>query len=268
MKVIFVPLLVLFSMIIMSGCSSVTALRTKELKIVGDVVRKDVKNEINSQVDSLQRLIDSLSAAQDLVNRRLTAELSMLSKRVASESERNDSRQEEILYRLDLLLGKSDKILAKKVVINKSSAEPLALDSIEREAERLLEAESMFNTGRSDYLRGEYKLAFATFKQVYEQMKTGEFAEQSLYWMALCLVEVNQKEKAKILFSRFAEDFPTSSKICTVLFKLSNMAAEEKNIPSQKQYLQKLLEVKSCMESNEFLQGAEILEELLNAETK
>ena len=75
MKVIFVPLLVLFSMIIMSGCSSVTALRTKELKIVGDVVRKDVKNEINSQVDSLQRVIDSLSAAQDLVNRRLTAEL-------------------------------------------------------------------------------------------------------------------------------------------------------------------------------------------------
>jgi hypothetical protein len=46
------------------------------------------------------------------------------------------------------------------------------------------------------------------------------------------------------------------------------MAAEENNIPSQKQYLQKLLEVKSCMESNEFLQGAAILEELLNQEKK
>ena len=268
MKLKFLLVFVLFSIIFMSGCSSVTALRTKELRVVGNVVRKDVKDEMNLQVDSLKQVIDSLYKAQDLVNRRLMAELSILSKRVASESERNDSRQEEILYRLDMLLGKSDKILAKKVVINKSSSEPLALDSIEQEAERLLEAESMFNTGRSDYLRGEYKLAYSTFKQVYELMKTGEFAEESLYWMALCLVQVDQKDKARILFSGFVEQFPNSTKICTVLFKLSNMAAEENNIPSQKQYLQKLLEVKSCMESNEFLQGAEILEELLNQEKK
>lgn len=267
MKLVLVHAFVLFSIVLMSGCSSVTALRTKELRTVGNVVRKDVKDEINQRVDSLQHVVDSLSKVQDLVNRRLIAELSILSKRVASESERNDSRQEEILYRLDMLMGKSDKILAKKVVVNKSS-EPLALDSIEREAERLLEAESMFNTARSDYLRGEYKLSYSTFKQVYEQMKTGEFAEGALYWMALCLIEADQKDKARILFSRFVEQFPQSSKICTVLFKLSNMAAEEKNVSLQKQNLQKLLEVKSCMDSNEFLQGAAILEELLNEEKK
>lgn len=272
MKPISVRFLILFLIVLISGCSSITALRTKELRTVGNVVRKDVKEEINKvvdqRVDSLQRKMDSISTAQDLTNRRLMAEISVLSSRVASESERNDSRQEEILYRLDMLLGKSDKILAKKVVVSKSASEPLALDSIEREAERLIEAEAMFNTARSDYLRGEYKLAYSTFKQVYEDTKTGEFAEESLYWLALCLVAVNENDKALVLFSRFVDQFPQSDKICTVLFKLSNMAAVNKKIDTQKQYLQKLLENKKCMDSNEFLQGAAILEEILNEEKR
>lgn len=258
------------------GCSSVTVLRTKEIKSVGKVVQKNVQTSVNQKVDSavtaltatndsLREALDSAVArmrATDLAQKRMQAELTLLARRISDESERNDSRQEEIIYRLDMLLGKSDKILAKKVVVSGAPA-PISMDSLEREAEKLVEAEAMFNTARSDYHRGEYKLAYSGFKQVYENMKTGELAENSLYWMAICLIDAKQVEKAKKVFARMTEAFPEGQKTCPALFKLANLYADECNIDMQKQYLQKILSNKSCEASGEFEQSAEILQELL-----
>ena len=187
---------------------------------------------------------------------------------MSDESERNDSRQEEIIYRLDMLLGKSDKILAKKVVVSGAPQAPISMDSLEREAEKLVEAEATFNTARSDFHSGEYKLAFKGFKQVYEQMKTGELAENSLYWMGLCLIEVNQLDKAKKIFTNLSETFPDGAKACPSLFKLANLYGEGCDIQSQKQYLQKVLSKKSCEKTGEFEQSAEILQEILEKEEK
>lgn len=258
------------------GCSSVTVLRTKEIKSVGKVVQKNVQTSVNQKIDSavtaltatndsLREALDSAVArmrATDLAQKRMQAELTLLARRISDESERNDSRQEEITYRLDLLLGKSDKILAKKVVVSGAPA-PISMDSLEREAEKLVEAEAMFNTARSDYHRGEYKLAYSGFKQVYENMKTGELAENSLYWMAICLIDAKQIDKAKKVFARMSEAFPNGQKTCPALFKLANLYADECNIDMQKQYLQKILSNKSCETSGEFEQSAEILQELL-----
>jgi hypothetical protein len=85
--------------------------------------------------------------------------------------------------------------------------------------------------------------------------------------MALCLTEAGQIDKAKVILNRLNTDFPEGAKTCITLFKLAGIAASENDIASQKQYLQTLLEKKQCMETNEFLQGAEMLEEILNAET-
>lgn len=258
------------------GCSSMTVLRTKEIKSVGKVVQKSVQATVNQKVDSAVVLLtaknDSLRTELDstiarlkvaeFAQKRMQAEITMLARRVSDESERNDSRQEEIIYRLDLLLGKSDKILAKKVVVSGAPA-PISMDSLEREAEKLVEAEAMFNTARSDYHRGEYKLAYSGFKQVYETMKTGELAENSLYWMAICLIDAKQIDKAKKVFARMAEAFPDGQKTCPALFKLANLYADECDIEMQKQYLQKILSNKSCEASGEFEQSAEILQELL-----
>ncbi len=227
--------------------------------------------KLSAENDSLRAEMDSLKAqleASALVQKRMMAEVTMLSRRMGDESERNDSRQEEIIYRLDMLLGKSDKILAKKVVVSGAPAAPISMDSLEREAEKLVEAEAMFNTARSDYHRGEYKLAYAGFKQVYEQMKTGELGENSLYWMALCLIDANQVEKAKKVFTSLADAFPEGQKVCTTMFKLAAIYSTEGNIDMQKQYLQKILNSKTCSTSGEFEQAAEILQEILEQETQ
>ena len=250
----------------LTGCSQMTVLRTQEMKAVGAEVEQrmdSVAIQLQAQNDSLRAELEAASLAQ----KRMQAEITMLSRRVADESERNDSRQEEIIYRLDMLLGKSDKILAKKVVVSGAPA-PVSMDSLEREAEKLVEAEAMFNTARSDYHRGEFKLAYSGFKQVYEQMKEGELAENSLYWMALCLIDVNQIDKAKKVFARMSEAFPDGQKTCPALFKLSGLYGEECDINMQKQYLQKILSTKSCEKSAEFEQAAEMLQEILEKEDK
>lgn len=258
---------------VLTGCSQMTVLRTQEMKAVGAEVQTSLDSAVQSlsaQNDSLRAELDSTKALLDasaLAQKRMQAEITMLSRRVSDESERNDSRQEEIIYRLDMLLGKSDKILAKKVVVSGAPA-PVSMDSLEREAEKLVEAEAMFNTARSDYHRGEFKLAYNGFKQVYEQMKEGELAENSLYWMALCLIDVNQVDKAKKVFARMSEAFPDGQKTCPALFKLSNLYGEECDIDMQKQYLQKILSTKSCEKSAEFEQAAEMLQEILEKEDK
>lgn len=261
-----------------TGCSQMTVLRTQEMKAVGSEVQTGVQQELDSAVqklsaqnDSLRAELDSTKARLDaasLAQKRMQAEITMLSRRVSDESERNDSRQEEIIYRLDMLLGKSDKILAKKVVVSGAPSAPISMDSLEREAEKLVEAEAMFNTARSDYHRGEYKLSYSGFKQVYEQMKEGELAENSLYWMALCLIEVNQVDKAKKVFARMSEAFPDGAKTCPALFKLAGLYGDECDIDMQKQYLQKILSTKSCEQSAEFEQSAEMLQEILEKEDK
>ncbi|MCF0224051.1 MAG: tetratricopeptide repeat protein [Fibrobacter sp.] len=254
----------------LTGCSKLTVLRTKEIHAVGDSVQTSVQQGLDSSVaalkaqnDSLRLELDSALARLDLAQKRNQAEVTMLSRRVSDESERNDSRQEEIIYRLDMLLGKSDKILAKKVVVSGAPQAPMSMDSLEREAEMLAEVEAMFNTARSDYHRGEYKLAYSGFKQVYEQVKTGEYAENSLYWMASCLIEANQIDKAKKVFARMIEAFPEGQKVCTAMFKLAGLFADECDIDMQKQYLQKILSSKTCKSTGEFEQAAEILQEIL-----
>lgn len=273
--------LYLFCLVVLAvaftGCSKITMLRTEEMKAVGSDVQVAVLSNLDTTVqvltaqnDSLRSELDSLKArldASNMTQKRMMAEITMLSRRMGDESERNDSRQEEIIYRLDMLLGKSDKILAKKVVVSGAPA-PVSMDSVEREAEKLVEAEAMFNTARSDYHRGEYKLAYTGFKQVYETMKTGELGENSLYWMALCLIDANQLEKAKKVFASLAEAFPEGQKTCTTMFKLAAIYKAECNIDMQKQYLQKILNSKTCSASGEFEQAAEILQEVLEMEEK
>ncbi len=252
----------------LAGCSSITMVRTKEMKAVGEDVKQNADSTsaaLLAQVDSLHHVIDSLYAQQDLVNKRLKADLSLLAQRVSDESDRNDSRQEEVLYRLDLLLGKSDKILAKKVVVNGQAVAPM--DSASIDAATAQEMGKIATTAHSDYSRGEYKLAYAGFKQVYEQVKTGPQAEDALYWMGVCLMDAQQTDKAKKIFVGALDAFPDGAKSCQILYKLSTLAETEKDVELQKQYLQKLLGEKQCSETNEFQQAAETLEGLLNAET-
>lgn len=263
-----ISLSVLLASFVLTGCSSITVLRTKEMKAVGDEIM--VKNDsaykaLSAENMSLRMELDSVKAqleAAAVAQKRLQAEVTVLSNRMSEETVRRDTRQEEIIYRLDLLLGKSDKILAKKVVVNNGAAS--AVMESDANAEKMVEAETMFNAAHSDYHRGEYKLAYNGFKQVYELVKSGEMAEGALYWMSLCLIEANQSAKAKTLLTNLVDSNPNGLKACSGMFKLATLYGKECNLERQKQYLQKILSNNTCISTPELEQAASVLQGMLN----
>jgi len=252
----------------LSGCSSITMLRTKEMKAVGDEIM--VKNDsaykaLSAENDSLKAQLDSVKAQLDaaaVAQKRLQAEVTLLTNRMSEETIRRDTRQEEIIYRLDLLLGKSDKILAKKVVVNNGVSS--AVMESDADAAKMVEAETMFNAAHSDYHRGEYKLAYNGFKQVYELVKKGEMAEGALYWMSLCLIEANQAAKAKTLLTNLVDSNPQGMKACAGMYKLATIYGNECNLERKKQYLQMILSNNTCASTPELEQAAIALQDLLD----
>lgn len=263
-----ISLSVLLASFVLTGCSSITVLRTKEMKAVGDEIM--VKNDsaykaLSAENKSLRTELDSVKAqleAAAVAQKRLQAEVTVLSNRMSEETVRRDTRQEEIIYRLDLLLGKSDKILAKKVVVSNGNASAVMESDVN--AEKMIEAEAMFNTANSDYHRGEYKLAYNGFKQVYELVKSGEMAEGALYWMSLCLIEANQSAKAKTLLTNLVDSNPKGMKVCAGMFKLATIYGNECNLERQKQYLQMILSNNTCLSTPELEQAASVLQGMLD----
>ena len=259
---------VVLASFVLSGCSSITMLRTKEMRAVGDdVIAKNdsAYKALSAENAALRAELDSVKAQLDaaaVAQKRLQAEVTVLSNRMSEETVRRDTRQEEIIYRLDLLLGKSDKILAKKVVVNNGVAS--AVMEPDANAEKMIEAETMFNAAHSDYHRGEYKLAYNGFKQVYELMKKGEMAEGALYWMSLCLIEANQAAKAKTLLTNLVDSNPNGMKACAGMYKLATIYGNECNLDRKKQYLQMILSNNTCASTPELEQAAISLQELLD----
>jgi TolA-binding protein len=197
-------------------------------------------------------VIDSLKAHQNQNMSRVKADFAELNLRVIEQDGKTEARMEEVSFRLDRILA----LVQQKSVVTKSAA---GSDKNAELAQKAHEMESIYNASRTDYLRAEYAIAYNGFKQIYETLGSGEMAENALYWMGMCMQDAGQKANAATLFKTLLEKYPQSLKVCTVNFKLANMAEEAGNREEQKAYLQKLLGTEHCVSSNEFQRAADIL---------
>lgn len=252
----------------LQSCSSVTVLRTSELQKVGDDVKQDVTQKLQVQLDSLSKILDSLRQENQRMQKRLVAEIGTLNSNVARESEQLNTRQEEILYRLDLLVEASSKSI-KRVVVDKrataSTGAPGSVDSstvasVNDDVSADPEMEKLYATARADFNRSEYKLAYDGFKQVFEKVQTGELAENSLYWMGLCLQEVNQADKAVVVFQRLLDQFPKGRKACVVLLKMAQMSEAAGKKEEQLKQLDRLTNSLQCHDTNEAAKAIELID--------
>lgn len=263
------------AMVGLQSCSSVTVLRTSELQKVGNDVKQDVARQMHAQLDSLGRLLDSLRQENQRLQKRLVAEVATLNSNFARESEELSTRQDEILYRLDILVDASSKPI-KRVMMDKkasgSTGAP-AMDSsvvaaVEEDLGADVEMEKLYSTARADFHRSEYKLAYDGFKQVFEKVQTGELAENSLYWMGLCLQEANQADKAIVVFQRLLEQFPKGRKACVVLLKMAQIAETAGNKADQLKHLERLTNSPQCFDTNEALKAIELIDQIRGAMPK
>ncbi len=95
-------------------------------------------------------------------------------------------------------------------------------------------------------------------------MKKGEMAEGALYWMALCLIEAKQPEKAKTLLTNLVDSNPQGIKACPGMYKLASLYGDECNLDKKKQYLQMIISNNACVSTPELEQAALALQEMLD----
>ena len=233
--------------LLLSSCSSITMVRTKEIKEASE----SSAAMINKRLDSLALVIDSMKNEQERMSSRLRADFAEFNSKINEQGNKSEARMEEINFRLERILG----IVQQRSAVTKSAAGNNKNAAKEDNSEMM----ALYNTSRSDYLKGEYVVAYNGFKQIYETVKTGELAENSLYWMGMCMLDANRKDNAVTLFKTLLDRFPQSTKVCTINFKLASMAEDAGNIEEQKAFLKKLISTEHCAPSNEFHRAADIL---------
>jgi len=261
-------IVVVLSMLFAS-CSSMTVLRTKEMQKMGDDVKQSLSLQMKEEIAQLQKEVDSLRQENERLQSRLNADMKSLQERVSESVSQSNVRHEELLFRLDAIV-KSTAGIGKKIVAVQATEERSsgATDSDTTSVSQSNvatvnpELEQLYETARADFQRGEYKLAYDGFKQIFEKSKVGPFAENALYWMGLCLVETNQIDKAMVLFQKVLEVFPNGTKTCVVLMKLSEHASTLGKREEQARYLEALAAKSQCRDSNEAYKALEILDTL------
>jgi len=205
----------------------------------------------------------------------LVADVATLNSTVSSGFSQQRSSDEEFLFRLDQLSQSSSKP-TKRVVVNKKAeaqtGAPVVADTsdaqtLQEDMTAIVdvtdpELDKLYTTARSDFQRGEYRLAYDGFKQIFEKSKTGPYGENVLYWMGLCLSETNQADKAAVVFQRALELFPRGKKSCVVLMKLAQLSETAGKRDDEVRYLEGLVSQPQCRESNEAYKAIEMLDSL------
>ncbi len=265
--------------ILLTSCSSVTVLRTREIQAVGDEVKL-----LRKDLVSLRENLDTLQQQQSRLQKRMKADMAMITSRVGEDYEKVIARMEENQYRLDLLIGKSDKILSKKVVIERrvsvnptnpattinSTSDSLGVTSanvsqpaVDTHVKTIYsdESDDAYNTAKADFHKAEYKLAYDGFKQVYEKKMGTPQGENALYWMGLCLLETKQRAKAIIVLDRVLTEYPSGTKTCVTHFRLSQMAKEDGDQAKMKEQLLSILNARQCSGTNEAMKASAVLKE-------
>jgi TolA-binding protein len=246
--------LLIISTLLLGACADQYQLATRS-----DV--KDSREQLKKQVELLQKKIDSTNSAQETTNRRIQADLRLILDYQSRSTEKLNARLEENQYKLEQISTTSQKILNKKVVIEKKVVTDTQDTTTKVKTTVDLELEKLYNTAKNDFNSENYKDAYNGFKDVYEKNPKSELGENAMYWMAVCFDRTGQLDNAKLVFGRLLEEFPKGSKQCSALFQLGLLNKKLNKEDDSKKALKQLTSNKSCETSNEFGRAQDLLSE-------
>ncbi len=267
-----------FSVILFVGCSSITMLRTEELR----KVQTEVKG-VKSQVTDLQKSVDDLNLAQGGTSSKMKADLTLMLRELQGQITRLQSQIEETQYRLNNLGVKIDKLDQKKIIMGGTGIQapgstpgtaplamptpgspttPSATPSPAPEGPRLvdgLDLENLFNQARDDYIRGKYDLALSGFKSVYEKDSGSNWKELAMFWLGETMVKQDRPDKGLEAYQRVIKEFPRGTKTCAARFKSGLIYNQKKDITKRDEEWNKL--ISDCPGTNEAKRAQEMQKE-------
>ncbi len=284
-----------FFIVILSGCSQVTLLRTEELRKVQDEVKG-----VHQQVETLQKSVDELNLSQGGTTSKMKADLTLLLHDLQNQITRLQAQIDETQYRLNTLGVKIDKLDQKKIILGgpsgsvvpaagsgavaqsagaapgspsatvaprsaspaPGSAAPSAAATSGSDNVRVvdgLDLENLFNQARDDYIRGKYDLALQGFKTVYEKDGGGTWRELAMFWLGETLVKQDKVDRALEAYQRVVKEFPRGNKSCAAHFKVGLIHHQRKDKTKRDEEWAKL--ITECPGSNEAQRAQEMQKE-------
>ncbi len=267
------------AVLFLSGCASITLLRTEELRKVQDEVKA-----VRTQVVDLQKSIDDLNLAQGGTSSKMKADLTLMLKELQTQIIRLQSQIDETQYKLTTLSTKIEKLDQKKFIMGGvagqtgSTSTPGAPNAVAvpsgtvtpatpggtptGETVRVVEGldlENLFNQARDDYIRGKYDLALSGFKSVYEKDTGGTWRELAMFWLGETMLKQDRPDKALEAYQRVIKEFPRGNKNCSARFKSGLIHHQKKENAKRDEEWTKL--ISECPGSNEAQRAQEMQKE-------
>lgn len=229
-------LIILCAMAAMQGCSSITMVRTEELRAVQNhmdslvVKLTEEQNKMNKTQKEHQELMRMIRADLQVRFDQLQMQMSALESSVSESQTRLsniDKKTQEIRNRWD----------------EKARADSLNQTSATAELEKL------FQIAYGDFTAGRFDLAMAGFSDIVTRFQDNSQAVQAHYWIAECYYAKKDFENAQIGYMDHIKNYPSSDKTCASLYKLGLVYEKLNKAKSKTMVWQKLLE--QCPESEE-----------------
>jgi tol-pal system protein YbgF len=220
----------------MQGCSSITMLRTEELRAV--------QNHVDSLVVKLSeeqtKMVKTQKEHQELM-RMIRADLQVRFDQVQMQMSALESSVSESQTRLSNIDKKTQEIRNRW-------DEQARADSLNQN-NAAAEIEKLFQIAYGDFTAGRFDLAMAGFNDIVTRFKDNPQGIQAHYWIAECHYAKKDFENAQSGYMEHIKNYPASDKACASLYKLGLVYEKLNKAKSKTMVWQKLLE--QCPESEE-----------------
>lgn len=229
-------LLIASLVLVTTGCTNMTMLRTRELRAVQSHV-----DSLKTELMALQKSMYEEQKAQTEIVRLIRAdqqvhfaELGRTVSDIASNLNENQSR----LSKIDEKTAEFQKKLEAKLV-----ADSIAGNS------RLAEIEKLFQVCMGDFNAGRFDIAIKGWKDFYAQFPESPLASEAEYWIAECNYAKRAYTEAEKEYISYVKKYPQGSKLCVALYKLGLTYGKQGKDKSKAMVWRKALE--QCPDSPE-----------------
>lgn len=186
------------------GCSSITLLRTQELR--------DVRDTLRVEMEALQKKIADEQLTQSEMLRLIRADQQVRFSELDKKISDLDNRLSENQYRLS-------KIDEKTGQFQKKLEEKLDADSAQS-LEKKAELEKLFQIASGDFSAGRFDIALNGFKDLMVRFSDYPKGQEAEYWVAECRYAGKSFAEAEKGYLQYIKDSPQGAKVCASLYKL------------------------------------------------
>lgn len=199
--------LLLSAMVMLSNCSNITMLRTKELRGVQERV-----DSLHSELTTMQKKIYEEQLDQGEMLRLLRADQQLRFSEINRKVSDVSGNLSESQYRLT-------KIDEKNAAFQKKFEAKLDADSIAG-SEKQQEIDKLFQIALADFNAGRYSVAKRGFFDIVNQYPDNPVIADVEYWQAECHYAQKEYVDAEQGYIAYVKKYPDGAKLCAALYKL------------------------------------------------